>query len=964
MAKRLRVEVVDAFHGLVYGLQASDGSDGRLGFYRGDEDEDISLEVEDCKVTAVPVETCEKSGGGEEFKEILEMVPEEYDVGALGEAHRIYSVTKHSCVGEDFEYPASMTQGSSLEEADKQVSVRCLPEQNPKTSAVNKMIPLDTQPQIDVSRPIVPDDWPKTAGKPMGQTMASVFTTGSGSAISISKEKLAAAAKLLNDDHNDDISAQAAPKPSTRSIFTTGAGSAISISKEKMDAAARFLAEDAKTPVQGGREHDSKTPNVMSRFMPRESVITKGHQINRTSSMQTPGNALLAKKRHLSSSGIQTPRLITPQHTTVQKLITPKESSAFSSEKAQRRMGPRYNLPITPQQASTYYFGESYGPGDIRAHLLLKKADPNIVGDAWVRNHYKWIVWKLALVDLYNMAHVCEDVVSALHYNAVKDAIYTRYQTEYVGGKSSFLKGVLQRDIPSVLPCVLKVASTEKIQSTCRIELTDGWYSIFCDCDEALSHLVGLGKIYIGKKLRISNAELVGGSPGEPLEAVKSSRFILGYNQVHPASPYAKLGFQRIGIPITPLSCIQERGGKTPRTVVTVLRRFPMLMWSKLLSGVSTFQTKSLASKAVAVLDAELEDISIKAKDRLQLEELEMCKEWLRKGSEGGVTRIEILYATFVVAQSQGENSLEGLDENEKDSLQQYITDRMAELDQIQQRKCKEMLGQELPAALGAKSIPCQTLLVGEVSRNSATPGVIPMEYFDVDKYPKAALVMVWNPSDQISSVKEGDLLSITATDSFTSQRYHGEFLGSLKHLQTTTSSEITVLAKGCMAQDRVVIQTLRSREERALTIQNLLQSYEQHIRTPRLITVAGFVLRAGPVYLAPDLSHHYQWVFLIDATQQDHVRDSTNSPIWMMAIHLCGPQDAIKWFDTQSTDVVCQFENVSVTRFDNQNHIIALEGSMATSIEKQGSSPLEALSQSTQFLQNLRSRLDTVMSS
>lgn len=952
-AKRLRVEVVDAFHGLVYG-KTSGGFDGRLGFYRGEDEEDVCLEVEDCCVTAIPVEARvvgqvvanNTTAEGRLEQDDAVIVPEEYDVGdvAVGEETRQY--VSHV---EDFEYPMSMTQGPSQED----VVIQNVLEQKQHsifTTGSGKELNVQlTRDSMDAARRLLSDiDSPRPPAGP--NMMTSVFTTGSGSAISVPKEKLDAAAKFL--DTVDDSKPIEKSKVAT-SIFTTGAGSAISISKEKMDAAARFLVEDGDAPC---KESDSKTP-TMSRFVPRDSK-SRVNQVGRTSSVQTPGNALLAKRRHRSSSGLQTPRLVTPQNAAIQKMITPGSnmSEPTPSTTAARK------LPVTPELASKYCFDDSYGPGDVRAHLLLMEANPAIVVDAWVRNHYKWIVWKLALVDVHNMTHVMDNPVSALHYDAVKDAVYHRYQKEYVKGKKSFLKGVLQRDIPSALPCVLKVASIQKLQtpSLRRIELTDGWYSIFCDCDEALSNLVSRHQIYIGKKLRISHAELVGGSPGEPLEAVKSSRFVLGYNQVHPASYWAKLGFQRTGIPITPLSHINERGGKTPRTVVTILRVFPPLMWSKLLSGVSTFQTQGVASRAVAALDAELEQISIKSKELVQQEELEMCRNWLKDGDEV-VNKVEKMYATFVVSQSQGESFVESLDEHDKLALHHYISERMVELNHIQQKRCKEMLAQEFPAALSAKSTPCQTVLVGEVSQHPFEPS-IPMEYFDRERYSKVALLMVWNPSTQFSGAKEGDILSITAVDTFTrdivSQRYRGEFLGSLKQLQTTPLSEITMISRSVVSPDRVV-QSLDSCE-RSMTVQRLLQSNSQKTRIPQLLHVTGLVVRAGPVYLAPDLSHHYQWAFLIDASQ-----DIAQNPVWMMAIHLSGPQDAIKWFDTHTTNVVCHFQNVSVTCFDNTNNIIAMEGGMATSIstEKQSNSPLQTIAEKTDFLENLRERLDTIMS-
>lgn len=998
---RLRVEVVDVFRGLV--SDTGESWDGGLRFYKPGEEEDMWINIENCHVTVVR-DTQEEGNKHQEDEgerightgdknesvcearagEIIKtsdksvILPEEYHVGDVSRCQDTQQMANEGGEDEAFDYPASMTQGDSPEGGRRSLCIQTLlqQKQTPKidtssifTTGSGKQLDVQlSKEKLDAARKLLADiDTPRPQEQAAGKHVTSVFTTGSGSKISISKEKLDAAAKMVLDTDDERYARdEASPRQfsrSTVSIFTTGAGSKISISRENMDAAARFLAEDTKTPLKDDEKRlDHKTP-AMSRFLPHDSKPT-ANLANRASTLQTPGNSLLARKRHRSSSGLQTPRLITPQNnaTSTHKIVTPGSSIVEKTP----LLGSARNLPVSPELASKYCFGDSYGPGDIRAYLLLMEANADVVVDEWVRNHYKWVVWKLALIDLYTLTPMRADVDSVLHYERVKDAIYDRYKIEYLEGKSSFLKKVFQRDIPSILPCILKVASIHQMQSTCRMELTDGWYSIFCDCDEELTNLVRLHKIHIGKKLRISGAELVGGSPGLPLEAVKSSRLILGYNQVHPARHSAKLGLQRNGIPITPLSYIHEKGGKIPRSVVTILRVFPPLVWSKLLSGVSTFQTKNLASKAVSVLDAEFEQLSVRSREIVQLEELEMCKKWLERGSEGGVSNIEKLYATFVVSQSQNGSFVEGLEEHDKDLLQQYISDRMLELDQIQQKRFKDLLEQEFPAASGAKSTPCQTILIGEVSYKAMTQRA-PMEYMNPSHFSKMALLTVWNPSERVSNAKEGDVVSVTAMSTFTrdisSQKYRGNFLGALKHLQTTPSSEINIIGKHCVNPDRVV-QTLHDPQRRTMTIQDLLENHRQNLIPPNILNVAGFVVRAGPVYLSTDLSYHYQWVFLIDATQ-DAIETHGNA--WMMAIHLCGPQDAIKWFEANSSDIVCHFDNVSVTCFDEQNHIIALEGGMATSIGREKTQPagsrLHRIAlERAQFVENLRARADTVM--
>lgn len=48
------------------------------------------------------------------------------------------------------------------------------------------------------------------------------------------------------------------------------------------------------------------------------------------------------------------------------------------------------------------------------------------------------------------------------------------------------------------------------------LDLTDGWYQIPTQIDAPLSELVQSGKIFVGQKLCITGAELVGGDDACP----------------------------------------------------------------------------------------------------------------------------------------------------------------------------------------------------------------------------------------------------------------------------------------------------------------------------------------------------------------------------------------------------------------------------------------------------------------
>lgn len=257
------------------------------------------------------------------------------------------------------------------------------------------------------------------------------------------------------------------------------------------------------------------------------------------------------------------------------------------------------------------------------------------------------------------------------------------------------MKGVLQRDYPFGVPCVLKVASiaVNAGRSTCTLQLTDGWYGMYAECDKQLLALAQSKKLFIGQKLRICGGELSGGSPGDPLEVADETRIILSYNQVHPVAHGTKLGAQPGRQPITPLSFIDDKGGRVPKTIVSVLRMFPRMVWSKLPSGVSTFQTTSKAGKAEACLEIELERIYSQVKNEIDKEDLVTCKSWIQEGKAGGIKHVERLYAEMVV---RGDNQFgENLNTQDRIDLEAFILERRGEMEQERRDRVRDVLGAE-----------------------------------------------------------------------------------------------------------------------------------------------------------------------------------------------------------------------------------------------------------------------------
>ena len=1127
-AKRVRVQVIDVFHGIDESGASGrgGGSPARIGFFLGDEEEQLFLQIEDCPVTAIAREATREEQGGREVGDAggsgrgQGLPPADYHLGDTLDVCP-ERAGKAADVHIDFDYLASqMTQGPTQ---DHPLCIQNLVKQG--NTPIGRMTaelggngpsqlgqaggqapggtsPLrlpppgfpsahssPSDPAVPCPRPRVPPVPPSAGGsifktgkgvtirvdpqriaaanrlldgstpamRPEGESIfstgagkalaidpekvaahrllldgndgtpralpkasparpvstGSIFSTGSGMSIQIDPAKLAASRRLLGEEGRGprDLVDRASPAPSrpcpvdgsNGSVFQTGAGSSIKISREKV-AAAKKLLEDAAGNDPG--EHRKALTPMMSRFAPNRMETGKIHMPNPPNTgtkplSNTPGHDLLRRPPSSGAVGIKTPRMATPQNAFGGgfhggNAITPGSSLAGSANRvvamgaSLSRAGPtpihplgrlgrqcrhdlaqfdRHSLPITPDLASKFAFSGMYGPGDVRAHQLSTGAVPEIVSDAWVRNHYKWVVWKLAMVELYAemQMKVQNDLVegrqhdddhrlgSRLHYDAVKEELSARYNREYVEGKRSFLKGVLQRDYPFGVPCVLKVASiaVNVARTTCTLLLTDGWYGIYAECDKQLLALTQSKKLFIGQKLRICGAELTGGSPGDPLEVAEEARIILSYNQVHPVAHGTKLGAQSGRHPITPLSVIDDKGGRIPRTVVSVLRMFPRMVWSKLPSGVSTFQTSSKAGKAEASLEIELERIYSQVRNEIDQEDLATCKSWIQEGKAGGIKHVERLYAEMVV---RGDTQFgENLNTQDRADLETFILERRAEMEQERRDRVGDVLGAECPAAGGAKTTPCQTMLVGEVSNSMTFKR--PMEYLGPEYYSSMSLLTVWN----CEGVREGDIISVSSLESFdryvSSQAHQGPFLNALKHLVTTKTSEIKVLPSGCVPPGHAVVGG--SPAGRTMTTRGLLDNKKQGLTIPNLFDVDAIVVLTSPVLLEDCL--HRQWVFAIDYVEEG---DGEAHP-WVLAIKLSGPQDAIRWFEKHTGSFVSHFGNVSLRGYDAEQRFVQLQGSMGTELRSEvanGPHLNEVLTRSKGLLASLKTRLVGLM--
>ncbi|XP_056329515.1 breast cancer type 2 susceptibility protein [Danio aesculapii] len=232
--------------------------------------------------------------------------------------------------------------------------------------------------------------------------------------------------------------------------------------------------------------------------------------------------------------------------------------------------------------------------------------DPKLISDAWVFNHYRWIIWKRASMERTFpnlMGGLCltpEQVLLQLKF---------RYDVEVDNSQRSALRRIMERDdtpAKTLVLCVCGVVQTcqnpeksmkddktpnAKMES-CVIWLTDGWYSIKSLLDPPLSAMLNKGRLKIGDKIVTSGAELVGSQEAcPPLEAPESLMLKISANSSRRARWDTKLGYYRDPRPIRlPLSSLYTSGGVVSCVNLLVLRSYPTQWMEKKPNSVFLFR--------------------------------------------------------------------------------------------------------------------------------------------------------------------------------------------------------------------------------------------------------------------------------------------------------------------------------------------------------------------------------------
>lgn len=248
------------------------------------------------------------------------------------------------------------------------------------------------------------------------------FMTGSGAKVSICQTKLDAAAKLFADlapqEEDDDLSFEKVNLPQgmelqTASLFSTGKGTAVKISKDKLDAASKLF-NDIHGDEQSPKIRLNETPNLRDKSGQRHTRASTPVRMQQTAHASDTGGksrfAVEATRRRSSSMGsissakhrvndcMSTPaagmkkNLPCTEHclekfdrNILSQRVANVINGAVQPDDSANEGRWKESLPLTPRAASLYVFDGGYGPGDIRAWMLELGAKPDVITDAWIR---------------------------------------------------------------------------------------------------------------------------------------------------------------------------------------------------------------------------------------------------------------------------------------------------------------------------------------------------------------------------------------------------------------------------------------------------------------------------------------------------------------------------------------------------------------------------------------------------
>ncbi|XP_075122091.1 breast cancer type 2 susceptibility protein [Leptodactylus fuscus] len=392
--------------------------------------------------------------------------------------------------------------------------------------------------------------------------------------------------------------------------------------------------------------------------------------------------------------------------------------------------------------------------------------DPKLISPEWMYNHYRWIVWKLAAMEVMfpkifaNRCLTPDRVLLQLKY---------RYDVEIDKCQRSAVRKIMERDdtaAKTLVLCISKIltlgsSEASDTKQTCAVlEVTDGWYGIKALLDQALTSLLKKERLFIGQKIIVHGAELVGSDEAcTPLEAPESLMLKIAGNSTRPARWYARLGYFHDPRPFClRLSSLLAEGGIVGCVDVLIQRIYPMQWMEKMGNGTYVFRNERAEER-------EAERHSAKKQKSLEVLYVRIQEEYEKQQVCAGKkrSRRQSLSEPQIRALQDGAELYEAL-QNESDPS--YLESCLSS-DQLRAlNHHRQLLHDQRHAQIQAefrKAIESSEQEAGSSTRRDVTP-VWKIRIVDYREQDSTAgyMLNIWRPlPDVVSLLKEGGRFKI-----------------------------------------------------------------------------------------------------------------------------------------------------------------------------------------------------------
>ncbi|XP_070553745.1 breast cancer type 2 susceptibility protein-like [Ptychodera flava] len=439
--------------------------------------------------------------------------------------------------------------------------------------------------------------------------------------------------------------------------------------------------------------------------------------------------------------------------------------------------------------------------------------DSELISEEWVSNHYKWIVWKLAAMEV---AYPNIFASRFLTPDMVMLQLKYRYDREIDHSHRSAIKKILERDdTPSrrLVLCVSAISvntdsdkpssddqnddrkqSNKDRSMAMTLELTDGWYGIKTIIDRPLTKLASCGKIQIGTKLCIYGAEVIGSQDAcSPLEAPSNLALKICANSTRRARYDARLGYQSTPHPYPVLlNSLYADGGLVGCVDVVVVRSYPMQYVEKLSDGSNIVRSSKAEQKAAEIFEREkqkrLDQLYSKLRDEFEKREAnttgkrKRCRPCGQKLSIKEIEKLESGQEIFEAIQGATDPS----------SIEAYLNERQFVRLQSYRQSLNEKKQFELQAEL-QKALADQS---EEFPSNRNVTGIFKVRvtgYTDCE-HNTSCILTVWRPSEDVMNLLcEGARLRIYNLSTSASRSRHGGSEVQLSSMRTTRYKQLAV---------------------------------------------------------------------------------------------------------------------------------------------------------------------------